>query len=97
VALNVNAGFEKPSLWLAKHGELGLHLLFWALYFVYPLAEFAGPPDHEFNYRLSALQTATSVLPVYGFYQLALPRLFAAKQYVGLGLGGLGLAASFAT
>ncbi|MBD2769485.1 histidine kinase [Hymenobacter sp. BT664] len=63
---------------------------------MYPLAKFAGHADHKFNYWLSALQTATSVLPVYGFYLLALPRLFAAKQYAGLGLGGLGLAALFA-
>lgn len=86
-----------PRYWgLAKHGELGLHLLFWALYFMYPLAKSAGRPDHQFNYQLTAWQTATSLLPVYGFYLLALPRLFAASQYVGLGLGGLTLAAAFA-
>ncbi|HEX8659145.1 MAG TPA: histidine kinase, partial [Hymenobacter sp.] len=81
---------------LAKHGELGLHLLFWTLYLVYPLAKSGGHPNQPFNYPFTALQTGTSLLPVYAFYLLLLPRLFAARQYGWLALAGLVLATSFA-
>ena len=87
---------ELFSRGLVQHGELGLHLLFWVLYCLYPLAKSAGHPGSQFNYSLTAVQTTTSVLPVYGFYLLVLPRLFKAKQYGWLLIGGVGLATAFA-
>ena len=88
----------KPlSIWFKTNGELGLHLLFWVLCFVFPLAKAAAEPKYyQFDYKVTLYRIFIIVVPAYLYYLAVFPRLFKAGRYVTLVCSALMISAGFA-
>ncbi len=74
-----------------KHLEIGLHLLFWVVYFIYPIIKFGDHDSYDLNLNQAFRNTIFIGVSVYIVYFVASKRLISTKYLSILALLFMGI------